>query len=125
MQKLVQNELIARLRADDEIFCDSFDYIVADMNSHTKHLFFTLKTALINAFKRKHGLKDNEFLSGESLDDFNRSFDRLLDVFKMSETEKRAAHEILASQDNSYGIDFTVLNEFFLGLYEKKFNKGF
>jgi hypothetical protein len=127
MQKLVKHELIRNLRANDEVFCNHFDYIASDMNSHTKHLFFTLKTALINAFKRKYNLDTHEFLHGKSLNDFNESFDCLLDVFEMDKLEKQAAHDILANHNTTdyYNVDFTILNRFFLGLYEQKFNKNF
>jgi hypothetical protein len=121
MLKVVKCGLIKELLENDEQFKENLNYVVSDMNSHSKHLFFSFKASLVNAFKRKFGLNESEKLNGESLERFNESFRELLDLFEMSDEEKRSATEILSSQNQFDLFDYRILNEYFLGLYANKF----
>jgi hypothetical protein len=125
MLKIVSNDLIQNFLTNDEDFQNSFYYLVSDMNSHTKHLFFHFKTCLINAFKKKYYLNQNEHLCGVSLEDFNKSFEQLLDLFEMNEIQKQSARDVLFLDKNNQfnSFDFNILNDFFLNLYNFKFNK--
>ena len=125
MMKIVKIDLIQSLLSLDDDFLQSFNYLVSDMNSHTKHLFFHFKACLINAFKKKFKLNQNDHLKGESLDDFNKHFEHILDLFEMNEIQKESARCVLFSKnDDQFNcFDFRILNDFFLNLYDSKFNK--
>lgn len=139
MVKLIQDEkansLIEDLAKYDDKFLETFDYLISDMNSHTKHLFYYFKAILINGFKAKYNLND-EILNGESLQVFQETFDYFLDLFEMNDSEKTIARKMLMPVDNedttnnvkssSKGfnvIDFTLLDRYFMELYFSCFNK--
>jgi hypothetical protein len=123
MLKIVKCDLIRNLLSSDQEFSESFNYLVSDMNSHTKHLFFHFKACLINAFKRIYKLNENEHLNGESLEDFNKNFENILDLFEMNEIEKESARCVLHTNQNDQfnSFDFNILNNFFLNLYDLKY----
>ena len=126
MLKILDLDLIQNFLKNDQDFLDSFNYLVSDMNSHTKHLFFHFKTCLLNAFKRKYNLGEKEHLTGVSLEDFNNNFELILELFEMNNAQKDSARSALFNQkvDGQFNsFDFTILNDFFLNLYNLKFNK--
>lgn len=116
--------LIDELCAADAEFKEAFDYLISDMNSHPKHLFYYFKAILVNAFKRKYGLT-SEVLNGPSLAEFLRTFDSLLELFEMSQAQKELARQMLMpDMDNvrlkgSHELDLTLLHDYFMGLYNK------
>ena len=127
---LLLNELIE----NDKKFADEFDYLISDMNSHPKHLFYYFKAILIYAYKRKYGLDEKaDVLCGESLIKFNESFELFLNLFEMNSNEKESCRQMLNVND-SYShftnnindksverfnlIDFTLLDNFFIKLYD-------
>jgi hypothetical protein len=131
MMKILKNKqgnnLIESLSSQDEKFSENFDYLISDMNSHTKHLFYYFKAILINSFKFKHNLKD-EILNGKSLEEFLSTFDTFLQILEMNENEKDLSRKMLMPIENDRGekkgfnvINFTILDEYFMRLY---FNKS-
>lgn len=126
----VTKDFLDNMCLNDEVFKDEFDYLIADMNSHPRHLFYYFKAILINGFKRKVKLEKNEFLSGDSLREFNYIFDSILDTFDMNETEKNLSRKIIFEEnhkkqnniDNSlnfyHSLDFTLLDNFFTNFKE-------
>lgn len=108
----------------DERFTDEFDYLISDMNSHPRHLFYYFKAILINAVKRKFNLNDHQRLDGPSLDEFNRLFNLILNRFNMNDLEKSLSNKLIfddqkqttgnVSMKPSILNDFTVLDNFFL-----------
>ncbi len=123
-------ELINGLIKSDETFEEKFNYLISDMNSHTKHLFYYFKAILINAFKVKYKLKD-EILNGKSLEEFQTTFDIFLNIWEMNEMEKSVARKMLMplhinhndfdfnEKINSKGfnvIDFSLLDSYFMNL---------
>ena len=121
------NDLIESLSSQDEKFSENFDYLISDMNSHTKHLFYYFKAILINSLKSKYNLKD-EILNGKSLEEFLSTFDTFLQILEMNENEKDLSRKMLMPIENDSGekkgfnvIDFTILDEYFMRL---NFNKS-
>ena len=125
-------ELIQQLTANDKKFNDEFDYLISDMNSHPKHLFYYFKAILINAFKRKFKLEASEFLKDESMCEFNQSFEIILKLFEMNENEKELARKMIVEVNSKYFsgnvtsqksvdsfnlVDFTLLDSYFLKLF--------
>lgn len=119
--RLVQ-DFLESLCSEDQTFSNDFDYLISDMNSHPKHLFFYFKAILINAFKRKFKI---DFLAGQSLLQFDRIFESILDIFKMNDKQKELARRMLfevnstscSNKDQTKPfnlIDFTFLDNFFL-----------
>ncbi|CAF0874690.1 unnamed protein product [Brachionus calyciflorus] len=100
----------------DDKFKEEFDYLISDMNSHSKHLFYYFKACLINYFKRKFDLSDEKFLSNESLDEFNRLFESFIDVLGMNSFEKNLARNILFENTNKdqQSVNFIPLDNFFI-----------
>ena len=124
MLKIVKCDLIKNLLSSDQVFSENFNYLVSDMNSHTKHLFFHFKASLINAFKRVFKLNENEHLNGDSLEEFNKNFEIILDLFEMNEIQKESSRCVLSStnqRDQFNSFDFNILNDYFLNLYDLKF----
>ena len=134
IMKILENqqgkELINDLIKSDESFEENFNYLISDMNSHTKHLFYYFKAILINAFKAKFNLKE-EILNGNSLQEFQTTFNMFLSILKMNEMEKTVACKMLMplqvdnndldykQESNSKGfnvIDFTLLDNYFMNL---------
>lgn len=114
--------ILNTLSNTDESFSQDFDYLISDMNSHPKHLFHYFKAILINAFKRKFDLTEGMLLSGESLNEFNELFEAILEIFKMDEIQKDLARKMLFEDSQHLGfnsIDFTLLDNYFLGLTNK------
>ncbi len=67
----------------------------------------------------------NEILSGESLQEFEVTFEEFLDIFQMNEAQKEIARKILMPVNNvrvkgSNYIDFNLLNDYFINLYANK-----
>ena len=108
------------LKSNNKEFAESFDYLISDMNSHAKHLFFYFKTILINAIKAEFKI---ERIGGMAFDEFNRVFENIMELFEMSESEKISARSMLINDnetnlnlddDNSFkSFNFTLLNDFF------------
>lgn len=122
-------EFLDNICSNDEHFKDEFDYLISDMNSHPRHLFYYFKAILINGIKRKFDLKKDEFLNGDSLKEFNCIFDSILDTFDMNELEKKLSKKLIfeenqkkkISLNNSLsfcGLDFTLLDNFFANIRE-------
>lgn len=114
------NDILASL---DDQFHQEFDYLISDMNSHPKHLFYYLKAVLITAFRRKFDAQEN--LTGESLTEFNKLFELVIDQFGMNEQEKSLSRRLIfevnsrntqTSVESFNLIDFTLLDQFFLNL---------
>jgi hypothetical protein len=130
-------ELQSLLEADEK-FADAYDYLISDMNSHPKHLFFYFKAILINAFKFKHGLAENGMvLSGESLADFQRVFNLFIDLFQMNDQEKDVARRLFMYNTNNttasslrdieseklkQKLEANLFDRFFLDLANKSIN---
>jgi hypothetical protein len=116
-------ELKLLLKSDAQ-FSEEFDYLIADMNSHPRHLLCYLKAILINAFKRKFQLGQSQRLRDVSLDEFDRFFESILQAFNMSEEERQLARELIVhDEDNDEkiskplsSIDFKTLDNFFLNI---------
>lgn len=111
---------IQELCDSDEEFRDKFDYLISDMNSHPKHLFYYFKAILINYFKKKYQEIDG-VLKGKSLEEFDRVFESFLEMFEMNEMEKNVARKLLMPVENvrvkgSDHIDFTLLDNYFINL---------
>lgn len=115
---------IGELCAADAEFKEAFDYLISDMNSHPKHLFYYFKAILVNAFKRKYGLT-TQLLNGPSLAEFLRTFDLFLELFEMPQAHRELARRMLMpDMDNvrlkgSRKLDLALLHHFFMGLYNK------
>ena len=108
------NSWLNDLKSKNKQFGENFDYLISDMNSHAKHLFFYFKTILIIAIKNEYKIETNQRINGAALDEFNRIFESVLEIFEMSETEKISARSILLDDNNSFNcFDFTLLNDFF------------
>jgi hypothetical protein len=112
-------KLINELNESNKDFAHQFDYLISDMNSHWKHLFHYFKATLINAFKAKYKLTTD--LSGQSLEHFERTFEAILDILKMNESEKNVAKSILNEnslfdQKNFALDDFYLLENYFIKL---------
>jgi len=86
MMKIVNdpsgNQKLHELCSTDATFQEAFDYLISDMNSHPKHLFYYLKAILVNYYKKKYHLTD-EILSGESLREFEGTFEKFLGLFEV------------------------------------------
>lgn len=127
MNKVINLDIIREFLHNDNDFKENFYYLVADMNSHTKHMFFHFKTCLINAFKARYGLHSTIKLDTNQVafEDFNRNFELILNLFDMNEFEKESARSMLESSSNFNdqfnSFDFTVLNNFFLNIYDLNF----
>lgn len=105
---------LTELKRKNDHFAESFDYLISDMNSHAKHLFFFFKAILINAFKDEcDASSSDKVLSGGALAEFNRIFDVVLDVFVMNEVEKISARSMLTDLVPFESFDFIVLDAFF------------
>lgn len=120
-----QSILDVLLKADRE-FSEQFDYLISDMNSHARHLFFYFKATLILAFKRRFGFENKCRLSGEPLNEFNKLFEIILDRFEMNEIEKESARSFIDDKDleskffeTSNNFDFYELDKFFNKLADK------
>jgi hypothetical protein len=115
--------LIQELLRTDTEFKEAFEYLISDMNSHPKHLFYYFKAILVNYFKKKYQLT-NEILNGQSLEEFLQAFECFLELFQMNHEEKEVARKMLMPVDNirvkgADKLDFTLLDNYFLGLYNK------
>ena len=117
--------ILEPLLANDAQLVDQFDYLISDMNSHPRHLFFYFKAILITAIKRKHHLNaPDSRLSGSSLSEFDALFESVLERFAMNETEKSLARQMITDDTSknksepkpSNTVDFTLLDNFFLSL---------
>jgi hypothetical protein len=118
--------VMSELIDNDERLDDEFNYLISDMNSHPKHLFYYFKAILINGFKRRFGLVGSgEFLNGAPLDEFNKIFERVVNLLGMSGDEKELAVRMIVNEKPSAAadgvdpfnlIDFTLLDNFFLRL---------
>ena len=101
------------LLVGDEQFAADFDYLIADMNAHARHLLQYFKANLINAYKRKHGVKEDALLEGQALAEYERAFSSVLERFGMNdEAEVSVAHRLLSTSEGD--VDFTPLDTFFL-----------
>jgi hypothetical protein len=106
---LLGKRFIEDLMSSDEMFSDEFNYLISDMNSHSKHLFYYFKAILINAVKRKYNLVNkNDFLRDESLNEFNQMFECFLSCFEMNEEEKSVARQILFEVNSISSKDFDL-----------------
>jgi len=128
MMRILNNpkggQKIQQLCATDLEFQEAFNYLISDMNSHPKHLFHYFKAILVNYYKKKYDLT-NEILSGESLQEFEVTFEEFLDIFQMNEAQKEIARKILMPVNNvrvkgSNYIDFNLLNDYFINLFANK-----
>ena len=104
----------------DSTFKGAFEYLISDMNSHPKHLFYYFKAILVNYYKNKFSLT-NEILQGQSFEEFSNTFEIFLTLFKMNEAEKSIARKMLMPVDNvrvkgSNVIDFTLLDNYFINI---------
>ena len=116
------NDWLNNLRSNNKQFSENYDYLISDMNSHAKHLFFYFKTILINAIKDKYKIENGQ-MHGEATYEFNCIFEKILEIFEMSEVEKISARSILLNanetntnieNNNTFNLfNFTVLNDFF------------
>ena len=116
--------MIQDLCNTDAVFQEAFDYLISDMNSHPKHLFYYFKAILVNYYKSKYHLTD-EILSGKSLQEFEVTFDEFLVMFEMNEAEKEVSRKMLMPVENvrvkgSNNIDFTLLGDYFINLIANK-----
>lgn len=134
------SKYLDELIENDHKFSEEFDYLISDMNSHAKHLFYYFKAILINGYKSKFKLESREVLNEESLDKFNEMFELFLDLFEMNDSEKDVARKALMQNDlennnnnanscclndfknkNSLErfnhVDFSLLDEYFLKFY--------
>jgi hypothetical protein len=120
-----------QLLDQDDKFSEEFNYLISDMNSHPKHLFYYFKAILIYAFKRKHGLNErSNLLKGESLENFNRTFELFLSLFEMNSLEKEVSRSMISLnlEDTLYKksdsikpfnlVNFTALDAFFTKLFD-------
>ena len=123
MLKVLKSGLIKDLLENDAEFNENFNYCVSDMNSHSKHLFYTFKSSLINAYKRKFNVKSNDLLNDQSLEQFNSRFELILNEFEMNVDERESARNMLNDNKQFNQFDFTVLNNYFLSLYDRRFNQ--
>ncbi len=128
MMKIVNdpsgNQKLHELCSTDATFQEAFDYLISDMNSHPKHLFYYLKAILVNYYKKKYHLTD-EILSGESLREFEGTFEKFLGLFEMNEAEKEVSRKMLMPVENvrvkgSNIIDFSLLDCYFNNLFINK-----
>jgi hypothetical protein len=115
--------LLNELLNNDSKFANEFDYLISDMNSHTRHLFSYFKAILINAFKTKHKIAESSFLVGDSLLDFKKTFNELIDVFEMNESQRLVARNLLMNEKEPSNAqtsqdDFSLLEDYFLSLAE-------
>jgi len=104
------------LKSNNKEFAENFDYLISDMNSHAKHLFFYLKTILINAIKAEFKIDSSREIDGMAFDEFNRIFENIMELFEMSESEKISSRSMLTNldDDNSFkSFNFILLNDFF------------
>lgn len=126
-------EASTRLQAllhQDEEFADAFDYLISDMNSHPKHLFFYFKAVLINAFKKRYNEK---VLTGERLKEFLDLFDVFINLFGMDDATQKVARKLFiyevdgrsVADDQDSSLDeiklrqkkeASIFDSFFLGL---------
>lgn len=68
--KLADRELLEMFESDPS-FAKELNYIVADMNSHPAHLRLSWKAAILNAFKRRHGVSLRQRLDDKLEIEFN------------------------------------------------------
>jgi hypothetical protein len=104
------------LKSNNKEFAENFDYLISDMNSHAKHLFFYFKTILINAIKAEFKIDSSREIDGMAFDEFNRIFENIMELFEMSESEKISSRSMLTNldDDNSFkSFNFILLNDFF------------
>jgi hypothetical protein len=121
MKKVLNYNRLKDLFANDTNYYDDLYYIMSDMNSHTKHLMFSFKSCLINAFKRKYGIRENEQLRDKALNEFNQIFEELIELFGMNEEEKKSAREVLNVSDFKK-FNFLLLSDYFIRLSNKNFD---
>ena len=103
-----------RLKQDTE-FADAFDYLISDMNSDPKHLFFYFKAILINAFKKRYNEK---VFTGEKLREFQQLFEVFITLFGMDEPTKEVARKLFI-YDSDGGSGAISLDEIRLDQREK------
>lgn len=115
MKKVLSYYRLKDLFGNDTLYYDDLNYIMSDMNSHTKHLMFSFKSCLINAFKRRYGIKEDEHLKDEALNEFNQIYEELIELFGMNEEEKKSARDVL-NGIHFKDFNFLVLSEFFIRL---------
>lgn len=80
LDHLFQSNLNDLLNSDPE-FSKQFDYLISDMNSHPRHLFLYFKAIIILAIKRRYDINQTLKLNNESLSQFEKVFETILDSF--------------------------------------------
>ena len=116
-------QLIDDLVQNDPKFSDAFDYLISDMNSHPKHLFYYFKAILVEGFKFKYKMSDS-VLDGQPLQNFIDTFDVFLEILEMNDAAKKIARKMLMLCSEDYqkglnGVDFTPLDDYFMNLYQQ------
>lgn len=110
-------EFLDNFCSNDEVFKEDLDYLISDMNSHPRHLFYYLKAILINGIKRKFMLGKEDFLKNDSLEEFDRIFDSMLSAFNMNGEEKKLSKKLIFEENDSLeNLDFSLLDNFFINI---------
>lgn len=104
-------------------FAEQFEYLISDMNSHPRHLFYYFKAILILAFKRRFGVDKNARLADKPLKEFEELFETILEQFEMSQSEKMIARRVIPEKNTetdmlkpTNSMDFAELDKFFINL---------